>query len=288
MRSSRAKYYGTLEGIERRPRIKSSADGLPRKRSPKKDGISVLKKHETKSPAEQKRSKRSKAPLYKDPFASSKLEMLKNIRAQRAASVDKQSVAITRARLLIAEAEKAVQALETAAKTNPYAEASVIESRMLISEAQQIIKSIEAQETVLFENGNNLSENSTARVPTLKHVADPNVQEPLLFKHVKVNGVESNFEKLSPNDSVETGENLFHLTSSNGHISLPSKDLDAVEENLNGSSRLDCTSENLEGRNRQIKLAEECKSEKLEGPEKQIKSTKKKWVRGRLVEVEEC
>lgn len=44
--------------------------------------------------------RRRNKPLYKDPMASSKLEMLKNIRAQRAAEELKKTEAVERARLV--------------------------------------------------------------------------------------------------------------------------------------------------------------------------------------------
>ncbi|RWW11330.1 hypothetical protein GW17_00025068, partial [Ensete ventricosum] len=54
----------------------------------------------------------------------------------------------TMPRLLIAEAEKAVQALELAALTNPVAQASLLETRKLIAEATWSIKNIEQWELV--------------------------------------------------------------------------------------------------------------------------------------------
>lgn len=44
------------------------------------------------------RLKRNNSPLYKDPLASSKLEMLKNIRTQRAAAENKKIEAVARAK----------------------------------------------------------------------------------------------------------------------------------------------------------------------------------------------
>lgn len=41
---------------------------------------------------------RSNMPLFKDPLASSKLEMIKNIRAERAAAENKKTEAIERAK----------------------------------------------------------------------------------------------------------------------------------------------------------------------------------------------
>lgn len=46
------------------------------------------------------RSKRIKTPLFKDPLASSKLEMIKNIRAKRAAVETNETEAVERARFV--------------------------------------------------------------------------------------------------------------------------------------------------------------------------------------------
>ncbi|XP_028078201.1 uncharacterized protein LOC114280066 [Camellia sinensis] len=77
-------------------------------------------------------------PLFKDPLASSKLEMIKNIRAERAAAENKKTEAIERAKLL--KAEKAAKALEAAATKSPLAQASLFETRNLIAKAIQSIE----------------------------------------------------------------------------------------------------------------------------------------------------
>nr|XP_043624087.1 uncharacterized protein LOC122595723 [Erigeron canadensis] len=82
-------------------------------------------------------------PRFKDPQARYKLEMIKSIRAQRAASDPKISEAILRANILIGEAQRAAEALEAAAAKSPMAEASLVETRKLIAEAISYIKSIE-------------------------------------------------------------------------------------------------------------------------------------------------
>ncbi|KAL7233301.1 hypothetical protein ACSBR1_017015 [Camellia fascicularis] len=66
--------------------------------------------------------------------------MIKNIRAERAAAENKKTEAIERAKLLIAEAEKAAKALEAAATKSPLAQASLIETRNLIAKAIQSIE----------------------------------------------------------------------------------------------------------------------------------------------------
>ncbi|KAF8393707.1 hypothetical protein HHK36_021954 [Tetracentron sinense] len=84
--------------------------------------------------------KRSSALSYKD-LANSKLKLIK-IRAQRAAMETKKKEAIERAKLLIAEAEKATKALELVAMKSPIAGASLTESRKLVAEAIRLIEEI--------------------------------------------------------------------------------------------------------------------------------------------------
>ncbi|XP_076888224.1 uncharacterized protein LOC143538589 [Bidens hawaiensis] len=90
---------------------------------------------------------------FKDPQARYKLEMIKSIRAQRAASDPKISEAILRANILIGEAQRAAEALEAAAAMSPVAEASLIETRKLIAEAMSYIKSIETGNSGALEAG---------------------------------------------------------------------------------------------------------------------------------------
>lgn len=87
--SALAEYHGIPPGTERKPR-----------RSPAKKKVSEENKHPiSKMNIQTPRPKRKRnAPLYKDPLASSKLEMIKNIRAQRATAETKKNEAIERAR----------------------------------------------------------------------------------------------------------------------------------------------------------------------------------------------
>ncbi|XP_076885776.1 uncharacterized protein LOC143535397 [Bidens hawaiensis] len=115
----------------------------PRKVKPVRDRL-----YDPKVRSQQVKSKASSGPVkaprarFKDPQARYKLEMIKNIRAQRAVSDPKISEAILRANILIGEAQRAAEALEAAA-ASPMAEASLIETRKLIAEATSYIKSIE-------------------------------------------------------------------------------------------------------------------------------------------------
>lgn len=83
---------------ERKPRIKPSGDCQARLRSPtKKDKTSNLAKHEKNDKVQRVSLRMARDPSYKDPFSSSKLEMIKQIRAQRAAAVNERSEAAFRA-----------------------------------------------------------------------------------------------------------------------------------------------------------------------------------------------
>lgn len=98
-----AKYHGIPAGAERKRRRKPRGDGQSRRRNStkKKDiDMDISLMMEPPSRVERLRLKRGNTPLYKDPSASSKLEMIKNIRAQRAAAESKKIEATERARLV--------------------------------------------------------------------------------------------------------------------------------------------------------------------------------------------
>lgn len=106
--------------------------------------------------------------------------------------------------MLIAEAEKAAEALEVAAQTSSHAQASLIESRMLIAEANQLIASLEVgDEVITFENDTDPSEDSdsTMPAPNLEKERDGHAQIKEAVEPIKVNGSHS----ISPSliDSTE-------------------------------------------------------------------------------------
>lgn len=99
--SALARYHGIEPGTERKPRRKPSDSLQSPTRSPaKKDLNDANKSSKSEMKIQTPRPKvgRRKALLYKDPLVSSKLEMIKNIRAQRAAAETKKIEAIERAR----------------------------------------------------------------------------------------------------------------------------------------------------------------------------------------------
>lgn len=81
--SALAKYHGTTVGAERRQRRKASG-GTPLRTKPEKKKFAKSNSigDEAKS-IKKEVSKQKRTPSYKDPMASSKLEMIKKIRAQR-------------------------------------------------------------------------------------------------------------------------------------------------------------------------------------------------------------
>lgn len=99
--SALAKYHGIPEGAPRKPRRRPGGDTRSTRSRPAKRIASHTtdsSEDETKTQNQKVRLKRSNSPMYKDPLANFKLEMIKNIRAQRAAAETKKIEAIERAR----------------------------------------------------------------------------------------------------------------------------------------------------------------------------------------------
>ena len=101
--SALAKYHGTPTGVIRRPRRKRSESTATITTSSKKEKSDVNSSLAGGFRIENQRLKlkKSKAPRFKDPLASSKLEMIKSIRAQRAMAETQKMEAIERARSVL-------------------------------------------------------------------------------------------------------------------------------------------------------------------------------------------
>lgn len=308
VRSALNKYHGIADGVERKPRRRPVSDGQTRKRSPPKkkaDEVDNLVKLEPKSQVQRVRLRRKNTPMYKDPLASSKLEMLKNIRAQRAAIDQKKIEAISRAKELIAEAEKAAEALEIAAQKSPLAHASLIETRKLISEAIQSIESIEKE--VAFTDGN-LSPPSTELV---SHTADE--IGALDDAGERINGWHAVMPLESGINDLENGQHALQgllngkssaLLSSSGEYGLLG-DRDEVYQLISSDispekganiTQPSTSTQKLDGDEANESPGDEKKplpngliseSKIEEAPSLPPTTTTKKWVRGKLVEVGE-
>ncbi|KNA04000.1 hypothetical protein SOVF_203790 [Spinacia oleracea] len=288
--SALAKYHNIPEGAERKVRRKPSGRSQS-PRTPKKkvnDGESSASS-ETKVHTQKPKSKKRTAPKYKDPLANSKLEMLKTIRAKRGVSEAKKNEALEQAKLLIAEAEKAATALEIAAKRSPVARASLIEARKLIAEATQSIESIENQDPS--------SEYDTTTGPQ-------NHENPVTDDHVGVNGTGTGFvQKTDDQNPVIGAYNTPMLEEMGMNHKLPSRFGGYEFSKLDIGSFIGKKSElrelidqqhvhELNGTTKLNGLSSHHHVTKSQNHEERVppisaKTATKKWVCGRLVEVEE-
>ncbi|KAJ4896763.1 Uncharacterized protein Rs2_23557 [Raphanus sativus] len=264
--SGLAKYHGIPEGGERRRR-RPSGNAEPRKKSP---ANKPTREPERQIKVKVVKVRKRRTPVFKDPLASSKLEMIKSIRAKRVAEESKKMDAVERARILISEAEKATNVLEIAAMTSPVAQASLLESKKLIAEATQLIESIEMRQVASDEDGtspqpcNSLLDESETEVTTdQEDLGDVNGTYTFT-----ING-ESVHLNMKPSDlqtfnitKQPNGTRVHQPTESNGAIKLTES-----PHLPNGSN---------------VYHGMEEKAESLESG-----NVTKKWVRGRLVEVTE-
>ncbi|CAI9766053.1 unnamed protein product [Fraxinus pennsylvanica] len=304
--SALAKFHGIPDVVERKPRRKPSEGGQTRKRSPPKKKVNEkdnLSKPENENEILRIRLKRNNTPLYKDPLASSKLEMLKNIRTQRAAAENKKIEAVARAKLLIAEAEKAAAALEIAAKSSPLAQASLVETRMLIAEAIQSIESIKQGDLVSDQYDSNFQASSKL-VPHFEEDISAEIVSPNLFDPRKVNGDQSSWSSdieagdveldvlrdlLNGNASMSYDKGLLkiggkHLKTSSD---FPPIELNSMTKHSNFIKQLadDPKPIEIDGLAQKLPNGLKFQSENA-APPKQVTVTKK-YIGGRLVEVAE-
>ncbi|KAM7480669.1 hypothetical protein LguiA_028882 [Lonicera macranthoides] len=284
--SGLSKYHGTAVGVEK-PRRRPSSDRQTRRSAQKKksdltDNSSVS---ETGYKTQRPKLKRSKMPKYEDPLASSKLEMIKNIRARRAAAENEKNEAITRAKLLIAEAEKAANALEVAAKMSPLAQASLIETRKLIAQAIQSLQSTR----------NDAGRETEEEIEDRSQTSQTEVNGTRALASSDCDMMDLGFGKFNLQDLLD-GEDEIIPTSSDDHDLVNGKEeLNQTGSSDNGLStfELDCTIEHSSIRKQLAQLEPngcingvESKRKKEETRPNRSNITKK-WVCGKLVEVAE-
>ncbi|KHN11356.1 hypothetical protein glysoja_036053, partial [Glycine soja] len=271
--SALAKYHGSEVGAERKPRRRPSDGTQPTKKKPAKKrdidtSAHVKNDSKTRKPI---LLKKSKSPAYKDPLVNSKLEMIKNIRAQRVAAETTQTQAIEQARVLIAEAEKAAKALEVAATKSPIAQSSLIETRKLIAEAIQSLESIDTQ-AITEEKG------SAFEVLNQSQMAQVNGHTMLSSSDYKFS---EDFGKFSLEKPVNGDAELL-LT--NGCTSLPF----SLNSQMNESSPSNQQREAEQDQRSEYETDPSPTVMGIHSLENQTMSVvTKKWVRGRLVEVAE-
>lgn len=284
--SGLSKYHGAPIMVGGKPRRKPNGDRQPRKTNPsnKTANDTVFSAaDEAKFQNQRTRLRRCNIPLYKDPMASSKLEIIKNIRAQRASAENKRSEAITRARSMIAEAEKAAKALEVAAMTSPLAKTSLIETRRLIAEAIQSIESINTGQTNSLENDPPFT--STELVNHVEKEIDDKIENPIPINKRKVNGTKAQSRAL-----VSRGD--FGFCELDLHDLLNGEDEicnDEVPPNSTRDSMKDSNFTKQRGLLEQ-KESDNCENSLPNGAKSQSTnstSVTKKWVCGKLVELVE-
>ncbi|RCV45017.1 hypothetical protein SETIT_9G420000v2 [Setaria italica] len=286
-----ASYHGSSTGTKtpRKPRP-AEEPGVKRETTKKKylQARAVILEDSLGKGATVKRKK--SATPYKDPMAGEKLEMLSKIRAQRAALEIEKKEAIKRARSLIAEAEKAADALETAAAMSPFAQASLIEARKLVTEARVSLECVDLEGPP--ENASDDTSEDSALLDydhRLETQNESNVLEQenkpvngIKFPPTNVNGIGFHFD-----ESAFTGikqlyqriensmERAFLLPSASSKIKAESTDHpgtlgeDAPRSAENAETREDCPPGTLE-----------------EDTPSSEEKYKMRWVRGRLVKVE--
>ncbi|KAF5466267.1 hypothetical protein F2P56_016208 [Juglans regia] len=290
-----AKHYGIPPNAERKPQRRSSSGIQTSRRSPIKkrdcatDNSSM---GENKIQNQQLRLRRSSEPLYKDPLASSKLEMIKNIRAERAAAETKKTVAVERARLLIVKAEKAAKALEVAAMKSPIARASLMETRKLIAEAIQLIESVETGQNTSHEDRGYPSVASKGLIDQVEKDRSEKIEvlnqagprEVIGAPMVQRKDEDFNFRKFALHDLLSSEDELFPTSFSGSGSSLFS--FESLMKQSGSINRHDQPKLNQHSDYGRRPLP---KGDKVESLKEETRSESvaviKKWVRGRLIEV---
>lgn len=283
--SGMVKHYGTPVKAQRKSRRRKIDTLESRKMDPaekRPDDTENASRSDTRVDLQQLRLRRSKMPLYKEPVVSSKLEMIKNIQAERAAMDTKAIEAVEQARVLIAQAQKAAKALEVAARTNSIARDSLLEARRMTAEAVKLIKSIETGQSLSGENGTLVSDAAAEMVGKIgKGTIPSSTNIPnhrwVNGSHELVSGSNENFDfcNFTWQSALDDGEILSPESSSFGRPRWKSP-----MKNSHPAQQCD-----------QVVATGNVKREGQAKEEKQVAlrahKVTKKWVRGRLVVVTE-
>ncbi|XP_057979955.1 uncharacterized protein LOC131165851 [Malania oleifera] len=298
--SALTRYYGKPAGAGRKPRRRPSGSTQSAWRIPakKKANDSVHSaRSETNSQNHEPKLRRKNTLPYKDPLVNSKLKMIKNIRAHRASAEREKSAAVERAKLLIAEAEKAAKALEIAATRSSLARSSLMEARKLIDEAAQSIKTVERRQISSPEES---TYNSLASPRLINYVEETNPRPEAVDQadHREVNDIQAIDSNSSDDEEFHFGsytlQNLLNgseevLQTSCQDYSLPQLGFGDLMKRSDSPRQLV-----------QLELNGNINSQKTPQPIQTISqstengraasssvTTTKKWVRGRLLEVSE-
>ncbi|CAO2190071.1 unnamed protein product [Urochloa humidicola] len=312
-----ASYHGSCTGTKTRRKPRSAEEpGLKRETMKKKSvqarAVSLEDAHGKGATVKRKKS----AIPYKDPMAGEKLEMLSKVRAQRAALEIEKKEAIKRARSLIAEAEKAADALETAAAMSPFAQASLIEARKLVTEARVSLDCVDldgppenasddtSEDSALLDYDHRLETQNESSVLEQENKPVNGIK----FPPTNVNGIDFHFDV-----SAFTGikqlyqrlensmERAFLLPSASSKIKAVNGDFGIIDfqvrqSMVNDMAKHDCivaeslghpvTLEEDAPRPAENTETREDVPGTMEEETTSEEKTKMRWVRGRLVKVE--
>ncbi|CAO2164661.1 unnamed protein product [Urochloa humidicola] len=312
-----ASYHGSCTGTKTRRKPRSAEEPalkreIMKKKSVQSRAVSLEDAHGKGATAKRKKS----ATPYKDPMAGEKLEMLSKVRAQRAALEIEKKEAIKRARSLIAEAEKAADALETAAAMSPFAQASLIEARKLVTEARVSLDCVDldgppenasddmSEDSALLNYDHRLETQNESSVLEQENKPVNGIK----FAPTNVNGIDFHFDV-----SAFTGikqlyqrlensmERAFLLPSASSKLNAANGDFGIIDfqvrqSMVNDMAKHDCIA--AESLGRPVTLEEDAprpaeNTETREDAQGTMEEdttseekTKMRWVRGRLVKVE--
>ncbi|KAF6153967.1 hypothetical protein GIB67_041233 [Kingdonia uniflora] len=308
VQSAQLKYHGTPVGAKRRLRRKPSGDAQSLSRNPlKKNAASSGYENESKSQRWFRLKKNSEAS-YKDPLIDSKLQMIKNIRTQRSSIETNRTKAVQRAKLMISQAEKAVEVLEMVAAKNPRVQASLVESKKFLAKANDSMKSIKTGQTSSrraksygyssIGRGNGYEETVSANGVIQPNEEVNGTHVPVLnnnWSTKKTVSAEGNL--IQPNEEV-TGTHVTFLINKGSTESFGLRDLLTSGELLESYTQRDSKDEQMVP-NEQEK-ADKCQRTVIKTEEKtKVPKAEKlvisdantainwKWVRGRRVEMSE-
>lgn len=296
-----ASYHGTSAGarIPRKPRS-ATEPGVKREPMKKKPiqprAVRLEDAHGTTATVKRKKS----VTPYKDPMAGEKLEMITKIRAQRTALEIEKIEAIKRARSLIAEAEKASNALETVAATSPFAQASLVEARKLVTEARVSLECVDDDEGPAESASDNTLEDSA--VSELHNYDLENQNDVIKQENKPVNGTKlprsnvngmdlyfdvsalSETEQLRVYQRIENSmERAYLLPSASSTLQDVNGNLGIIDFHVRQTMVNDSASHDQSA----AETTENCPAGTQEEDSSPARKSKMRWIRGRLVELEE-
>ncbi|RWW06356.1 hypothetical protein GW17_00030322, partial [Ensete ventricosum] len=293
--SAMAKHHGTAIGAERirrKPSGETSARTTMRKKTMKP---SIINYEDRRIKKVISKARKNSTPLYKDPMVSFKFEIIKKIREERAAREAKEQEAIERAKLLIAEAEKAAKALEMFALNNPLAQASLLETRRLIAEATRSIENIatgmlttqDYSDTSLDFSGPLNHFHSSSGAPSIEKFKERLVNGFHTPASSRINHTDIDSDRLPLQTAVNRWEPsaVTQSTEKSAGLCLP-VDTESVGK---GSEKIsNQTSQSIVGK--VVKCENNSEKEDIRTSEGKdtvpSRNLKKKWVCGRLIRVD--